>query len=53
MTKARLNDNVHRAFLVLPYKICGLLIYLGGSPKPRQDVDQQPSNYCPSTVRLR
>ena len=31
---------------------CGLLTYLGGSPKPRQDVDQQPCNSCSSTVQL-
>src|SRR6188474_673988 len=31
---------------------CGLLTYLGGSPKPRQDVDQQPCNSCSSTVPL-
>ena len=35
-----------------PKNECGLLTYLGGSPKPRQDVDQQPCNSCSSTVRL-
>src|ERR1044072_1999559 len=31
-------------------KNCGLLIFLGGSPKPRQDVNQQLRYYCPSTA---
>jgi hypothetical protein len=44
-----------RAFLFsapLPEKVCGLLVFLLGSPKPEQDANQQPSNYCPSTASL-
>jgi hypothetical protein len=29
---------------------CGLLIFLGGSPKPRQDVNQQHRYDCSSTA---
>jgi hypothetical protein len=29
---------------------CGLLIFLGGSPKPLQDVNQQHRYYCSSTA---
>jgi hypothetical protein len=35
-----------------PEKVCGLLVFLLGSPKPIQDANQQPSNHCPSTASL-
>jgi hypothetical protein len=47
------NETSIALFLQSSFSRCGLLIYLGGSPKPRQDVDQQPRSYCPSTIRKR